>query len=443
MPQGPVNSTILHAMKPKVGLPFWAVRWVSLLLLVSLAIAPLASNATTRSTYHVEFDVALDPETSSASVRIDLSKRAQYVRWIRFKIDPKVHSDFKGSGHIQHADNTVLWEPRGKKGWLTFNVKIKHQRSSGRFDALITEDWALFRGFDIVPQARIDMKDGTQSKSKLRFQLPEDWSVVAPYARYTSGAYKIDHAHRLFDRPTGWMLAGKMGIKRDTIEGVYVTVAAPKGQGARRMDILAHLNWNLGPILEVFPDFPPRLLIVSAGDPMWRGALSGPGSLYVHADRPLISEDGTSPILHELVHVAMSARSAPGADWLIEGIAEYYSLEFMRRSGTITEKRYQKSHQQLAKRGESVKRLDVDLSYGDVTAKAVSLIKMLDEELRRKTNDKMNVDDIVRELADHSGNVTVDLVRSIAKRITGVELDWQPTNAEKNTAKAAAGVGID
>ncbi len=430
MPQGLVYSTMLHAIKPKVRLPFWAACWVSTLLLVSLAIAPLAVNATTRSSYHVEYNVALDPKTSSASVRIDLSKRAQYVRWIRFKVDPEVHSGFKGSGNIQQADNTVLWEPRGKKGWLTFNAKINYQRKSGRFDALISEDWALFRGDDIVPPARIDMKDGTQAKAKLRFQLPEDWSVVTPYARYTSGAYKIDHTHRLFDRPTGWMLAGKVGIKRDTIEGVYVTVAAPKGQGVRRMDILALLNWNLGPLLEVFPDFPSRLLIVSAGDPMWRGALSGPGSLYVHADRPLISEDGTSPLLHELVHVAMSARSAPGADWLIEGIAEYYSLEFMRRSGTITEKRYKKSHQQLAKRGESVVRLDVERSNGDVTAKAVSIIKMLDEELRSKTNDKMNVDDIVRELANHSGNVTVDLVRSIAKRITGVELDWNPASAQ-------------
>lgn len=430
MPQDPVNSTILHAIKPKVGLPFWAACWVGLLLLMSLAIAPLAVNATTRSSYHVEYNVALDPKTSSASVRIDLSKRAQYVRWIRFKIDPKVHSGFEGSGHIQQADNTVLWEPRGKKAWLTFNVKVNRQRKSGRFDALITEDWALFRGFDIIPQARIDMKDGTQAKAKLRFQLPEDWSVVTPYARYTSGAYKIDNPHRSFDRPSGWMLAGKVGIKRDTIEGVYVTVAAPKGQGVRRMDILAHLNWNLGRLLEVFPDFPSRLLIVGAGDPMWRGALSGPSSLYVHADRPLIGEDGTSPLLHELVHVAMSARSAPGADWLIEGIAEYYSLEFMRRSGTITEKRYQKSHQQLAKRGESVVRLDVERSNGDVTAKAVSTIKILDEELRRKTNDKMNVDDIVKELANHSGNVTVDLIRSIAKRITGVELDWHPTNAQ-------------
>ncbi|NNJ98493.1 MAG: hypothetical protein HKP12_15195 [Gammaproteobacteria bacterium] len=98
MPQDPVNSTISHAIKPKVGLPFWAACWVSLLLLVLLAIAPLAVNATTRSSYHVEYNVALDPKTSSASVRIDLSKRAQCVRWIRFKIDPKVHSGFKGSG---------------------------------------------------------------------------------------------------------------------------------------------------------------------------------------------------------------------------------------------------------------------------------------------------------------------------------------------------------
>ena len=44
----------------------------------------------------------------------------------------------------------------------------------------------------------------------------------------------------------------------------------------------------------------PRLLIVSAGDPMWRGGLSGPSSMFLHSDRPLISENRTSTLLHEL-----------------------------------------------------------------------------------------------------------------------------------------------
>ena len=57
--------------------------------------------------------------------------------------------------------------------------------------------------------------------------------------------------------------------------------------------LLAFLRWNLPALVDIFPDFPERVLVVSAGDPMWRGGLSGPGSLYIHAERPLISGNGT------------------------------------------------------------------------------------------------------------------------------------------------------
>ena len=50
--------------------------------------------------------------------------------------------------------------------------------------------------------------------------------------------------------------------------------------------------------------------------------MSGPGSLYVHADRPMISENGTSTMLHELVHVAMGVSGSAHDDWLVEGLAE-------------------------------------------------------------------------------------------------------------------------
>jgi hypothetical protein len=63
---------------------------------------------------------------------------------------------------------------------------------------------------------------------------------------------------------------------------------------------------------------------------MWRGGLPGPASLYLHADRPLISGNSTSTLLHELVHVAQSYRAAKDEDWIVEGIAEYDTLERLR-----------------------------------------------------------------------------------------------------------------
>ena len=38
-------------------------------------------------------------------------------------------------------------------------------------------------------------------------------------------------------------------------------------------DILAFLRWTLPALVDVFPNFPQRLLIVSAAKDMWRGGL--------------------------------------------------------------------------------------------------------------------------------------------------------------------------
>jgi hypothetical protein len=49
------------------------------------------------------------------------------------------------------------------------------------------------------------------------------------------------------------------------------------GDSARRQDMLdVSESSHCRASRKIFPDLPPRLLIVSAGDPMWRGGLSGP-----------------------------------------------------------------------------------------------------------------------------------------------------------------------
>ena len=340
--------------------------------------------------------------------------------WLQ--IDPEYHTDVKGSGSIEKQGSYVLWKPNPAGGTLSFNARIDHRRKSGTYDAFFFDDWVVFRGDDLVPPVRVGMKYGTKARAKLHFDLPKGWSIVTPYPRYSSGTYKVDHPHRLFDRPTGWMVAGSIGVKREQIHGIKVIVAGPKGQSVRRMDILALLNWNLPTLLDIFSTFPERILIVSAGDPMWRGALSGPDSLYVHAERPLISEDGTSPLIHEMVHVAMAARSGARSDWLVEGLAEYYSLEIMRRSGTITPQRYEKAHEQLAEYGQKASTLEVERSHGPITAKAVGVLRALDNEIREKTNNNASLDNVVKLLAAQRGEITLDRVRKVAEQVAGTPL---------------------
>lgn len=370
--------------------------------------ADSAAPSQERPAFTLFYTAWVKPDPGIATVKLRISSHPDWVNWMRFYVDPERHENFLHSGELVREGDELLWTPPDDDAWIQYDVKIESRRSNGRYDGYITEDWALFRADDLVPPVRTDFRDGTQSRAKLEVHLPEGWSIATRYPRYTSGRYKVDDPDRLIDRPTGWLVMGRIGTRRETIGGTKVTVAAPVDQGVKRMDMIAFLRWTLPTMQSLFPDFPDRLLIVSADDPMWRGALSAPNSLYLHADRPMISGNGTSTLIHELVHVAMSARSGPKADWIVEGLAEYYSLEVLHRSGTLSTARYENAHEELAEWGKDVELLDVERSHGPITAKAVGRLRAIDAEIRERSRGRHSLDDVVRELATIDGDITVE-----------------------------------
>ena len=370
--------------------------------------ADSAAPSQERPAFTLFYTAWIKPDPGIATVKLRISSHPDWVNWMRFYVDPERHENFLHSGELVREGDELLWTPPDDDAWIQYDVKIESRRSNGRYDGYITEDWALFRADDLVPPVRTDFRDGTQSRAKLEVHLPDGWSIATRYPRYTSGRYKVDDPDRLIDRPTGWLVMGRIGTRRETIGGTKVTVAAPVDQGVKRMDMIAFLRWTLPTMQSLFPDFPDRLLIVSADDPMWRGALSAPNSLYLHADRPMISGNGTSTLIHELVHVAMSARSGPKADWIVEGLAEYYSLEVLHRSGTLSTARYENAHEELAEWGKDVELLDVERSHGPITAKAVGRLLAIDAEIRERSRGRHSLDDVVRELATIDGDITVE-----------------------------------
>jgi predicted metalloprotease with PDZ domain len=156
---------------------------------------------------------------------------------------------------------------------------------------------------------------------------------------------------------------------------------------------------------------------------MWRGGLSGPGSLFIHADRPLLSENGTSTLVHELVHVANELKAENNGDWIVEGLAEYYSLKLMWRSGTITDNRYKAIFRTLEKWALDAERLDVERSTGAVTARAVGVMRKLDREIHSKTERKKSLDDVVRHLMTAKQKVNRDRLRQAVVEIMGEPAD--------------------
>lgn len=393
----------------------------SVLALLLLLLAPSANSQAPVRTYDVEYLVEVKPETGVAAVTISLTGERLPSRLV-FKIDPERHRNFHATAGLHANPREITWEPQGRKAELHYEFVVSHKRSDSGYDSYLQQDWAIFRGDSLVPRIKVTAKRSLHSRAHLRFVMPPQWSAVTVLGPTEADVVDFDEPRRRFDQPTGWMLLGKLGRRSERIAGVNTTVAAPIGNDARRQDMLAFLSWNLPRLIEVFPHFPARVLIVSAGDPMWHGGLSGPSSLYIHSDRPLISENRTSTLLHELVHVAMGIRGTEDSDWIVEGFAEYYSLETLRRSQGISRIRYDEALKKLDRWGRKAPSLRVKHSSGPVTAKAVLVLKAADDEIRAATGGRHSLDDVAARLAGRRSPVGLEDLQTIAREVAGHEV---------------------
>ncbi len=366
--------------------------------------------------YSVHYTITPDPREGSVSVEMAVQQARGQLKELSFKTTGTRTSDFKADGSLLVGEDTVRWLPGRSGGSLHWRTRINHQRGNAGYDAWLDGNWGIFRAEDIIPRARTRTLKGANSDTSLSFVLPNDWSAVSEYSTLKS-RIEVQNPARRFDQPRGWMAMGKLGIRRETIAGTRIAIVAPEGQAVRRMDMLALLNWTLPELTPVLPETIPRLTIVSAGDPMWRGALSAPGSIFIHADRPLISENATSTLVHEVVHVAIGISAASGFDWIVEGLAEYYSLELLQRGGAITARRYQRALEKQTEWADEADELCAAHSTGAITALAVITFRSLDKEIRKKSGGKLSLDTVVAKLAANRSHVTLRILENIVEEL--------------------------
>lgn len=389
-------------------------RHVVVLSLIAISgCAAAAIEQVPAKVYDVMYTVTPIPRKGQARVEMRVAQARRLLRELTMTFPPDRFVDVNGDGDVIRDGNELRWLPGNTGGTLRWTVNVPHRRYGKDYDAWLGEDWGLFRASDIIPRARSRTLVGAVSRTQLQFDLPKGWSAVTRYIA-RGGIYPVTAGNRRFDQPTGWMLLGKIGVRIESIAGVRVVIGGPTGQGVRRLDMLALLHWTLPQLVKILPDFPKRIAIVSARDTMWRGGLSGPHSLYIHATLPLISENATSTLLHELLHVGTGMRAAEGADWIVEGLAEYYALEVLRRTRTISNDRFDDAIKDLRRWGEQADVLCTDNSTAATTARAVGIFASLHQELRTNTKNSKTMDQVLQSLVAKDDLVSVDDLREAA-----------------------------
>jgi predicted metalloprotease with PDZ domain len=378
-------------------------------VLFFLLFLPFASRAAEPDTYRVEWTVALEAGVDSARVTLTLEEDTPVER-VSFTYDPERFEDFEvSSGELEIEDERVAWEPAASDGTtsLSYRVKVTRARPNSNqeesYDALMTDSWALFRGERITPRIRVQARDGAESAAVLQLVPPEGWSVNTAWPIDQGDArehvYMLDDPDRSFDRPRGWFIVGRLSVQRAHVGAdTLFSIASPLNSGVDKRGWLALVSLVWPELEKAFGTVPAKMLMVSGDDPLWRGGLSGRNSFFFHGSRRAISENGTSPLFHELAHVITRISGDDNDDWIAEGLAEYYGIELLHRAGAYDMEMRAEIMSDLMEWGEEAKKLRARNSTGPITAKAVLVFDALDREIREETAGRANLDAVTRLL---------------------------------------------
>lgn len=387
-------------------------------------IALYAADTPARETFSVTYTIRIDPaEPARAQVRWTLTGIDE-IEGLRLRFDPQRFEGFSGSGVIDERRGEIRWFPNGPYAELHYVALIDHRRAPGKgYDSYAGDGWILSRTAAFFPRStasfRHDVEPFPESRARLVFRLPREWESATVFPSDGLNSYVVETPHRRFDHPRGWLLLGHIKRADATIGNTAVTIARAPGVTHKVDGAIGLLQKALPPLLAMFRQPLPRLLIVLGPDPMWRGGLSGEESFYMHGDRPLRSRDHTSPYLHELFHVAAPFRPAPDANWVTEGLAEYYSIELPRRDGSLSEAAYQRALELFCEHGVWGRNFTLDPSPALRNNSAPLVMWALDRRIRTATKDTRSLDDVVTALALDGGMVSTGRFLGTVRRVAG------------------------
>jgi hypothetical protein len=417
---GPLPSRVRSfRWRESLGLAAAALGFVLCPWWRSLAVA-----APPRETFSVDFIVTISrKDPGVARVRWELSG-IEEVQELRLRFAADRLRQFEGSGKLEPVPNGLRWRPEGPYAHLTYLATVNHVRGQHqRYDSYAAPDWIVTRARDLFPRIAIDCssRDSGEPKSRARliFRLPPGWQSAAALAPAGPNMYRLSEPGKILDRPRGWFALGTFSRARQDIAGTMVEVAQAPGSRLQTGQLFGFLEKTLPALQKLLQVQAETLLVVTAPDPMWHGGISGERSFYMHGDRPLRTPDKTSPYLHELFHVLQPYKPGADADWIEEGLAEFYSLELQRRAGLIGAAAYARALGYFERFGLWHVDLTQQQDNAATNNSAPLVMYALDQHIQHATAGKKRLDDVVAWLVQQGALVDTARFRQAAEAVSG------------------------
>jgi predicted metalloprotease with PDZ domain len=385
---------------------------------------PRAGVAAPAETFSIDYVVTIGHEAAVAHVRWELSG-IEEIHHIELRFDPRRIDHLEGSGRLEPTPaGTVRWTPDAPYAHLAYDAVIDHVRGQHhRYDSYMGPDWVATRARDLFPRTVVDWspRGNTKPKSRARliFRLPSGWQSATAFPAVSKNVYRLDQPGKVLDRPRGWFALGKIDVAHQEIGGTMLQVARAPGSALNAGGLFQFLEATLPALQKLLGTTVEALLLVSAPDPMWRGGLSGEQSFFVHGDRPLRTPDKTSPYLHELFHVLQPFKVAADADWIEEGLAEYYSLELQRRAGLVDAAAYVRALGYFQRFGLWNVNLTQQRDNAATNNSAPLVMYALDQRIQHATAGKRRLDDVVTQLAAQRGSVDTQRFQESVQEVAG------------------------
>jgi predicted metalloprotease with PDZ domain len=116
-------------------------------------------------------------------------------------------------------------------------------------------------------------------------------------------------------------------------------------------------------------------------------------------------------------------RTSADADWVGEGLAEYYSLELQQRAGALTSRAFTRGLERFARYGRWGINLTREHDNAATNNSAPLIMYALDQRIQRATAGQQRLDDVVRRLAADGRVVSTDRFRRAAAGVGGVSFE--------------------